>query len=246
LRFVAGACLKITLLWFAMFGLAMPAYAGLFSVSPVRIFMTPQDKATAVTINNDGNEFLVMQADVYDWKQKPDGEDDLTLTQDMLVYPPIIKVPPKSHQVVRLARLVHMPQSKQSTYRLIVREIPEVHHTQKKLAMTVALAFSMPVFITPADAKNKLDCSVERISSKSVNAVCHNSGNAYAQVLGLALTNAKGHNLANSNQVGYILPDITRKFELKSATTSIPAGPASLSLKLDDGSKQTFNVVLAK
>ena len=246
MRFVAGTCLRITLLWLVMLGLAMPAYAGLFSVSPVRIFMTPQDKATAVTINNDGNEFLVMQADVYDWKQKPDGEDDLTLTQDMLVYPPIIKVPPKSHQVVRLARLVHMPQSKQSTYRLIVREIPEVHHTQKKLAMTVALAFSMPVFITPADAKSKLDCSVERVSSKSVNAVCQNTGNAYAQVLGLALADTGRHNLANSNQVGYILPGITRKFELKSASTGIPAGPAILSLRLDDGSKQTFNVVLAK
>jgi len=246
LSFIADSRLRITLLCLAMLGLSMPAYAGLFSVSPVRIFMTPHEKAAAVTINNDGDQFLVMQADVYDWKQKPDGADDLTLTQDMLVYPPIIKVPPKSHQVVRLARLVHMPQSKQSTYRLIVREIPEVHHTHKKLAMTVALAFSMPVFITPADAKSKLECSVARISGKSVNAVCHNAGNAYAQVLGLALTRADGHSLANSNQVGYILPGIKRKFELKSATASIPAGPATLSVKLDDGSKQTFNVMLAK
>lgn len=227
-------------------GLASPAYAGLFSVSPVRIYMTPQDRATALTINNDGDEFLVMQADVYDWKQKPNGEDELTLTQDMLVYPPIIKVPPKSHQVVRLARLVPMTQSSQATYRLVMREIPEVHHTQKQLAMTVALAFSMPVFITPVNAKSKLDCNVERITSKSVNAVCQNTGNAYAQILGFMLNDTSGHTLANSNQVGYILPGITRRFELKSVKAGIPAGPAVMTLKLDDGSKQTFNAMLAK
>lgn len=85
--------------------LAAPAWAGVFSVTPVRIYMTPKDRAVAVTITNDGDTELVMQADLYLWKQKPDGQDDLTLTEDMFLAPPIIKMAPKSRQVVRLARL---------------------------------------------------------------------------------------------------------------------------------------------
>ena len=82
-----------------------PAWAGLFSVTPVRIFMTPRERAAAVTVTNEGDTELLMQADVYDWKQKADGSDDLTLSEDMILAPPIIKLAPKSRQVVRLALL---------------------------------------------------------------------------------------------------------------------------------------------
>lgn len=68
--------------------LAVPVCAGPFSVTPVRIYMAPKDKAVAVTITNEGDDELVMQADVYTWKQKPDGEDELVLTEDMLLSPP--------------------------------------------------------------------------------------------------------------------------------------------------------------
>src|SRR5512140_989273 len=112
--------IKATVLGILASCLATPVYAGMFSVTPVRIYMTPRDKAVALTITNESEEELVMQADVYSWKQKPGGEDDLALTEDMLVSPPIIKVPAKSHQVVRLARLIPPPQAQQMTYRLIV------------------------------------------------------------------------------------------------------------------------------
>ena len=82
--------------------LAAPAWAGQFSVTPVRIFMATKDRAVAVTITNEGDEQLVMQADLYLWKQKPDGQDDLTLTEDMFLSPPIIKLAPRARQVVRL------------------------------------------------------------------------------------------------------------------------------------------------
>ena len=84
---------------------AVPAWSGTFSVTPVRLYFKPQDRAIAVTITNDGDEELIMQADIYAWKQKPNGEDDLVLTEDLILSPPIVKVAPKSRQVVRLAKL---------------------------------------------------------------------------------------------------------------------------------------------
>lgn len=226
------------------FCLAAPACAGIFSVTPVRIYMTPRDKAVAVTITNDGDEDLVMQADIYDWKQNPAGEDNLTLTEDMLLYPPIIKVPAKSHQVVRLARLVPPQPSQQMTYRMIVREIPEAKPAKERMQVQVALAFSMPVFITPPGAKNKLDCTVQRTAANAVYATCENTGNAYAQLLDFELADTKGNILAKRDQGAYILPTIKHTFEIKSPDKRIPGGKAELRVKLDDGTKQAFDVTL--
>ncbi|RYH15344.1 MAG: molecular chaperone, partial [Alcaligenaceae bacterium] len=70
------------------------AMAGNFSVVPVRVYMTPTDRAVAITLTNEGDAEVALQADVYTWAQKPDGTDDLVLTEDLVVSPPIIKLAP--------------------------------------------------------------------------------------------------------------------------------------------------------
>jgi fimbrial chaperone protein len=222
-----------------------PTLAGQFTVTPVRIYMAPKDKAVAVTINNEGDEELVMQADLYLWKQKPNGEDDLTLTEDMFLSPPIIKMAPKSRQVVRLARLKASKPTEQLTYRMIVREIPEAKDTKKDLQLQIALAFSMPVFITPANAKPKLDCTTERVSAELIKAVCTNSGNAHSHPVSFALTNNSGDTLASQDSGAYLLAGITRSFDLKSTKGSIPAGKAKLSVTLDDTTTRDYDVTIA-
>jgi fimbrial chaperone protein len=226
-------------------GLAAASHAGDFSVTPVRIFMSPRDRAVAVTVTNEGDQEVVMQADLYSWKQKPGGDEDLTLTEDMILSPPILKLAPKSRQVLRLARLTPPPTTEQVTYRMIVREIPEARPS-KDPQVTVALAFSLPVFITPPSAKRKLDCKLERIAPNAVNAVCTNSGNAYAQPREFVLNNAAGEKLAARDTGGYILPEITRKFELKRAEGPIAAGKVALQVGLDDGTTQVFETTIAE
>src|SRR5659263_85474 len=77
--------------------------AGVFSVTPVRLYMTPRDRAIAVTLTNEGDTAIVLQADINSWSQKPDGSDELVLTEDLILAPPIIKLASKTRQVVRLA-----------------------------------------------------------------------------------------------------------------------------------------------
>jgi fimbrial chaperone protein len=219
--------------------LALPANAAEFTVTPVRIFMTPRDRAVAVTVTNDGNEEIVMQADLYDWKQTPDGTDQLVLTEDMILSPPILKVPPKSRQVVRLARLVPPSLDVEQTYRLIVREIPEAR-SQADLSLQLSLAFSLPVFITPPGAKRSLSCELERAGPDSVKAVCKNSGRAYAQLRVLELFSGAGEKIATRENAGYILPTVRRAFEIRRPAGTIAAGKVKLQVGLDDGTVQTF------
>lgn len=221
---------------------ALPVHAAQFTITPVRIFMNQRDRAVAVTIVNESDEPVVMQADLYTWKQKPDGSDDLQLTEDLILTPPILKLAPKARQVVRLARLSPPPGGVQQTYRMIVREIPEARPGQQ-LQLQVALAFSLPVFITPPGAKRDLRCGVERGTPDTVRAVCSNNGTAYTQIRELELTGAGGAKLAARDQGGYILPSIQRTFDLKAAGP-IPAGAVKLQVALDDGTVQAFDANL--
>jgi fimbrial chaperone protein len=234
------------LLVFALALAASPSWAGLFSVTPVRIYMAPKDRAVAVTINNEGDDELVMQADIYLWKQKPGGEDDLTLTDDLILSPPIIKLAGRSRQVVRLAMIEPKPSSAQQTYRLVVREVPEAKPANQNVQLQIALAFSMPVFITPPGAKRALVCTAERASADSARVTCENKGNAYAQPREFALTSAAGVKLASRDSGGYILPSITRTFDIKRAAGPLPGGSAKLDVMLDDGTTQSFDVKLAE
>ncbi len=236
--------LKALALGILTLSVAAPAHAGKFSVTPVRIYMSQRDKAVAVTITNESDDDMVMQADIYVWKQKPGGQDELTPSEDLFLSPPIVKLAGKSRQVVRLARISPAKSDQQLTYRMIVREIPEARAAKDKVQLQIALAFSMPVFITPPGAKNKLDCTVERTAANAINAACENTGNAYAQVIDLALLNQAGEKLATRDTGGYILPGIKRTFDVKRTEGRIPAGKATLVVTLDNGAKQSYDVVL--
>ena len=222
------------------------AFAGQFTVTPVRMFLTPQDRAIAVTITNEGDAPIVMQADLYSWKQKPGGEDDLVLTEDLILSPPVLKLAPKSRQVVRLARVKPVQSADQQTYRMIVREIPEALQANSGLQLQVALAFSLPVFITPPTAKRQVICAAERSAANVVRATCENKGNAYAQLRELTLASDAGEKLAVSEAGGYILPDVTRVFDVKRAGSRIPGGKARLTIVLDDGAIQNFEVTISE
>ncbi len=72
-------------------GALAPVWAGVFSVTPVRIYMTPRDRAVAVTIINEGDTEVVLQADLNAWSQKPDGTDEQVPTEDLILSPPVIR-----------------------------------------------------------------------------------------------------------------------------------------------------------
>jgi len=222
------------------------AVAGSFSVSPVRIFMEARERATGITIINEGDTDLVMQAELFEWKQKPDGTDQLLPTQDLVLAPPILKLGKGARQTVRLANLRPPVPGEQLTYRLIVREVPEaLAPGQEGVKIQVALAFSLPVFITPPGAKRDLVCSATRSGPTTMRAICENHGHAYAQPASMTLTTPSGNTLLTSDiKGGYVLPSATRSFDLSADGARIPGGPLKLQVTQDDGSKQVFDVRL--
>jgi fimbrial chaperone protein len=219
-----------------------PAWAGSFSVTPVRIYMTPRDRAVAITITNEGDSPVALQADINVWSQKADGTDELVLTEDMILSPPIIKLAPKARQVVRLALLKPHDASRQLTYRLIVREIPEATAPKgNTIEVPIALALSMPVFITPPIAQREMACQAAR-DAQALAVTCANTGSAYSQLREVTLKRGDAQ-LARFEGGVYILPGARKTVSLK-PDQAVPAGEAVLQVMFDDGKSQTFNVTL--
>ncbi|UUZ65090.1 fimbria/pilus periplasmic chaperone [Polaromonas sp. P1-6] len=234
-RFVTGALLL---------GLLAPwaaASAGVFSVTPVRLYMTPRDRAIAVTLTNEADTDVVLQADINTWSQKPDGTDELVLTEDLILAPPIIKLAPKARQVVRLALLRPADASRQLTYRMIIREVPEAQPAAG-IQVPIALALSMPVFITPPAAKRQMNCSSQRAEAKTVNVQCSNTGSAYAQIREASLVRDK-LTLARFEGGSYILPGASKTVSLK-GEKAVTAGEAQLVVTFDDGQSLTTSITL--
>jgi fimbrial chaperone protein len=222
---------------------AVPAFAGVFSVVPVRIYMTPRDRAVAVTITNEGDTELVLQAEINEWKQAPDGADQQTPSEDLILSPPILKLAPKARQVVRLARIGAPDMSRQLTYRMLVREVPEaIAPKDKTIQVPIALAMSMPVFITPPDTKREIACSATRTGQASMEVACRNTGTAYAQIREVLLR--RGEQVEARIEGGiYILPGAKKTISLTGSRTLAP-GPAELAATFDDGKTQVFAVEL--
>lgn len=230
-----------------LLGVWSEAGAGVFSVSPVRIYMTPRDRAVAVTLTNENDSPNVLQADISSWTQDADGTDRLTPTDDLILSPPIIKLAPRSRQVVRLALLRPADPARQLTYRLIVREVPEASADgMKGIRVPIALALSMPVFITPPQAQREVACSLVAAPTPGVawapQVRCANSGTAYAQIRQAVLQRGEAV-LARFEGGSYVLPGAAQVLTLK-AEQALAPGAAELNVSFDDGKSQAFSVVL--
>lgn len=217
--------------------------AGAFSVSPVRVFLEPRDRAAALTLVNGADAEVVLQADVMRWSQDTDGQDRLEPSDDLLVSPPILKLPPRSRQVVRLARLIAPDLQRQQTYRLLLREVPDLRPTAEQGArLPITLVLSIPVFLGAPAAQSDVHCELHARQPPQVT--CRNQGRAHAQVRELSLLQ-EGRTLGRFEGAVYLLPGSQRLLPLKpDEATSSGTGEAQIVLRVDDPKPRSFPTTL--
>jgi fimbrial chaperone protein len=146
---------------------------------------------------------------------------------------------------VRLALLKPLQAgAQQHHYRMIVREIPEALPPVEGAQVQIAVAFSLPVFITPPGFKRQLNCTVQRFNEQAVQANCDNAGNAHALLSQFKLINAAGEVLAAREQGAYLLPGNKRSLLIERASNlgALPLGNLRLQIFHDDATVQIFDV----
>ena len=223
---------------------AVSSTAGTFSVSPARIFMRPQERAAVINISNEGDEPVVLQAEVFSWSQQPDGKDVTTPTDDVFLSPPIMTLPPHTKQVLRVLRTKLTLLAEEQAYRFFLRELPEASAGKDTPGLQFALAYSLPIFVIPPNAWPKLDCRIGAVDGSKVRARCENTGKAHSQIQRLVLVDEKGAELASSAGA-YILPSISHTFEF--SVTGLPdAAKLKLNATQGDGSTESFEGIVGR
>lgn len=128
---------------------AMPAIAGGITISPVVIEMSSARQGVAVTINNYGESPITLQSEAFAWRQT-DGVDRDEPTDELLVVPPIVKVPANASQTFRLMLHTPNPLPMERTYHLFLEDISELQAASGAATLNFRVNHILPILIAPA------------------------------------------------------------------------------------------------
>src|SRR3990167_5797721 len=155
------------------------AYAT-YAFNKVRIYLSQQHSIDTVQVTNPGDTAANLQAQVYAWTMV-DSKDNLTPSNDLIVSPPIMKVPPHKTQLMRLGWRKPTALATEKMYRLFVTEItPEKPLTQT--GVRIRLRLGIPVFIAPANPVYRLEWTSQGLSGKKFKVKVTNTGNVHVNL----------------------------------------------------------------
>jgi fimbrial chaperone protein len=193
-----------------LFVSGMAAGAQALSVLPVNIFFTPGQRATSLTVTNQGKSETAIQIRAFAWNQ-PDGNDKLTASNEVVASPPIATIAPGATQVVRLI-LRQSPQGREATYRILVDQIPP---PAEPGVVHIVLRLSIPIFVQPAvKAFPDVQFHLE-INAGQLYLVGFNAGNLHESIRDIVLSTSDGRKLnEDPNAYPYILAGATRRWHI--------------------------------
>ncbi|MBZ2209526.1 fimbrial biogenesis chaperone [Massilia soli] len=203
----------LTLLLFAIALAGAGAQAANLQISPVMINFKAGQNAAGISMQNFGDAPVYGQVRVYLWDQR-DGDDVLTPTDQVVASPPIIQIPAKSTQTIRLIQRGAAAASIEQSYRILIDEIPR--DDGPATGVDIRLRYSVPVFIFPADerAAPQLQWSVLRKQGEWMLSV-HNAGSLHAQIGATRLRSVAGKEFeVSKGLLGYALAGRTREWRL--------------------------------
>ena len=233
MRFMLHTALRLALM--------MPAavIAADLGIMPVAVQLGPQHDRATVQIVNHGTTPMILQAEAIAW-QRHNGVDRDTPTSDLIVNPPVFTVQPGRTQIVRLGlRRASAEAAKESTYRLVLREVPapqdaETHAVQGNVRVLVALR--LPVYVAPAVVARDERWQLRRQADGAVVAEVSNAGNVHLKIATLRLHDGvTAQTLSAEAIVGAVLfPGEARSIQLR-PNAALGSGPHTLEVLTDRG-----------
>lgn len=151
-----------------------------FSISPVKLYVKPDEKVGAITITNSGDTDTNFQLKLYSWN-KEKGKDKMENTSDLIITPLMFNIKPGKSQMVRVGLKNNVRGATEKAYRLFIKELPAKKNI-KGSAVQMGTTFNVPIFIEPnVHSDGKVDCDLDH-GDQHVNIKCENSHNQHAVI----------------------------------------------------------------
>jgi fimbrial chaperone protein len=164
---------------------AVNAHAATFSVSPVTAYLNAQQPITALTIKNQDSTPITVEAQLFRWQQV-DGKEQLTPAPELLVTPPIFKIPGSSTQIIRVGMRKPITSDLEQSYRLILKEVP-TQAKQDFQGLNVVLRISMPVFVSKGPVSPEINWRAYQGDDGKLWLDIRNTGSGHTKIQQIAL-----------------------------------------------------------
>jgi fimbrial chaperone protein len=128
---------------------AVETQAATFSINPLRVELDARHRTDIITLKNAADAPLRVQVREMLWAMADDGQWQLTPTKDLIVTPEMVEIAPGESAQFRVGTLLD-PSASESTYRLLLDELPSLEQGDSKPEVRVLTQISMPVFVEPA------------------------------------------------------------------------------------------------
>ncbi|WP_312074703.1 MULTISPECIES: molecular chaperone [Acinetobacter] len=224
----------LTILLLPLMVLTSFSHAAGFSVSPIKVNLTPENnKVMSLRVHNSSNELVALQAEVMGWNQK-DGKDLYeSKTREILVTPPIFTVPPGETQIIRVGLRRPLDLKQELSYRLFLQELPPPI-PNKFQGLQMVMRMSLPVFVAPATGQASSDLSwrIHQVNKGNLILESHNRGNGHAQVTELRLKLPNGQELVQTGNT-YLLPGSKQEWSIDFKGGSLSGATVTLVTKVN-------------
>jgi fimbrial chaperone protein len=218
---------------------ALPAGASTFNISPIRAELTSAHRTGVLTLTNADDDAVVVQVHVVAWSQQ-NGEERLDETRDLLVTPPVLQIPAKGEQIVRVALRREPDALRELTYRVIFEEVPQAAPVNFT-GLRVALRLSVPIFVAPTHgvAAAALTWEAHRLPEGVVEVAATNHGTGHLQVSDFVLGLGDGGGFKGMVSK-YVLPGSRMTWTLKPNAPDglLSAGPSGNAIVIHGHSDQ--------
>jgi fimbrial chaperone protein len=155
------------------------ARASGFQFSPASVQLKARAHAGSVTVTNPGDAPMRVEIEAFHWNQDLEGQALLDGTDQLLVFPQLIVIPPGASRQVRLAVLAP-PADREQTYQVSITEIPAFSSPASRTsALTVRMRAIVPVFFVPAVERNAGAIAATRIQNDALDFTVTNLGTVH-------------------------------------------------------------------
>ncbi len=133
-------------------GSSPTAWAGDFSVNPIRLLLSGAPSNGVLTIKNTSQEALRFQLSISAWAQEVGGQLILAPTRDVILFPRLVVLAPGAQRLIRVG-VATAAGPVEKSYRLFVEELPPFDGdaaTARTPGVKVRVRVGIPVFVQPA------------------------------------------------------------------------------------------------
>jgi fimbrial chaperone protein len=164
------------------------ADAQTFSIDPVLVEIPADARSGLLRIGNDGTSEIVVQLRGFAWHQVADGPDQFDPAPDLVIGPPVVRVPPKGSQIVRL--LLRTPATAEVAYRILADRLndPNDHAAGTQSGIRMRVNLSLPLFVgTPRNARADPVWSLRPDGAGGGTLIVRNQGTTRMRIEALSL-----------------------------------------------------------